>query len=145
MPLFNFVAQRNILVDHAAKAEDRDCEFEAALDKGESNADPNSIPPICEKGLKAFWVKENAKSIDGLPSITFAPVSGVAPIHAPPEQRIEPATSEQKSSLEKTQVAGQHLLGSSLSREEAMRLVFAFSLGLAVAAVYVQYAGIMGC
>ena len=146
MPIFNFVSQRTILVDHAAKAEDRDCEFEAAH-KDDAKSDPNSPPPICENGLKAYWMKEKMKSIDGLPSLTFAPISGVPPVHAPPEKKVEPAP-EQTSSPQKAQVAikiAGSVLGSGLSREEVVRLVFAFSLGLAVAAVYVKHAGITGC
>lgn len=148
MPLFNFVAQRTNLPDHAAKLEDRDCEFEEANRignaLGDGKSDSDSPYPICDKGLKAFWVKENMKSIDGLPSLTFAPISGVAPIHAPPEKRVEPAPT-QASLPEVGSESAESVLGSSLDREEVIRLVFTFSMGLAVAAVYVQLAGAAGC
>lgn len=120
--------------------EERDREFEEANRNTES--DPNSPSQICDKGLKAMWVKENTKSIDGLPSITFAPKSGVVPIHAPLQKEGTDAELADSELPEQVVAVDRSVAGRKLSREEIGRLVLAFSVGLAVAAVYVQLAGV---
>ncbi|TFY63539.1 hypothetical protein EVJ58_g3193 [Rhodofomes roseus] len=147
VPLYDFIAHRPMLLDFAAMLESRDREVETA--NGNTSADAGSPPPTSDKGLKAYWRKENMKSIDGLPALTSAPVSSVTPIHAPPDgswgKKDKDKSMAASTSVKQEQVAMKSagIAGSGLNNQEVMRLVLAFSMGLAVAAVYVQLAGVV--
>jgi len=128
VPNYAFTAHRPTLLNWCATLESADQEFEAS---GSPSASPE--PQVADKGLKAYWIKENLKSMDGLPAMKGAHMSSVVPKHAPPDGEWGKGGSNKP--------AGTVLAGKRGSAETA-RLFMAFSVGLGVAAAYVTLAGI---
>jgi len=65
VPLYDFKSHRTQLLAWASKKEDFDITADAPVDG----------PP--EKGLRAYWAKSNAKSLDGLPAVLSAHKSAI--------------------------------------------------------------------
>lgn len=129
VPRYTFTTHRPTLLDWCATLEASDQKFASAHPSAGSGE-------IAEKGLKAYWVKENLKSIDGLPAMQAAHVSAVTPVHAPPDGEWgKEVKAQTKTSVQ--------VKGGEVQRAEMMKLVAAFSMGIVVSAVYVKLAGVV--
>ena len=131
VPYFEFKGHRQVLLDYFDKRERAD------------QADPNGH---AEKGLKAYWDKENTQSIDGLPGLALAPK-----VERVPDCRNEMRNAEMpeggSGTLAKTangngaisaNGSGVLLMKHDLRRQRMQDFAVAFALGIAVAAIYVQ-------
>ncbi|KAI0656849.1 hypothetical protein C8Q70DRAFT_935472 [Cubamyces menziesii] len=131
VPYFEFKGHRQVLLDYFDKRERAD------------QVDPNGH---AEKGLKAYWDKENTKSIDGLPGLALAPK-----VERVPDCRDEMRNAEMpeggSGTLAKTANgngtvaatgSGVLLMKHNLRRQRMQDFVVAFALGVTVAAIFVQ-------
>ncbi|KAI0369989.1 hypothetical protein BV20DRAFT_331788 [Pilatotrama ljubarskyi] len=128
VPYYEFKGHRQILLDYFIKREHADQE-----DGGRS-----------EKGLKAYWIEKNMRSIDGLPGIAHAQnVERVPECHEDMKRADTSENGEVRENgvgrTEKAAVAnGGVLVKEGLERRRVEEWAVAFALGLAVAAIYVQ-------
>ena len=112
-------------------------------------ADSPSESRVAEKGLKAYWIKENMHSIDGLPAMKAAHTTTVTPVHAPPRgewgKDVQASKSTQQSGVGNGHGAALKLqspIGDwNWNSTELLRLAIAFSLGAIITAVYIQSVG----
>ncbi len=81
VPYYDFKGDRTVLLEHMDKLENNDQAFEAtgASDDSAMKDAGTSEAERAEKGLRAYWLKKNVKSIDGLPGITSAPYAKPTP------------------------------------------------------------------
>ncbi|KAI0353191.1 hypothetical protein OH77DRAFT_1522671 [Trametes cingulata] len=127
VPYYEFKGHRQILLDFFVKREDAD-----QADGGRS-----------EKGLKAYWVEKNMRSIDGLPGIAHAQDVERVPVCRDAMKRADAAESGEVPkpngvSKGKVAVANGDVVKRGLERRRVEEWLVAFALGLVVAAVYVQ-------
>lgn len=115
----------------------------------------DSTSRIAEKGLKAYWVKENLKSIDGLPAMKVAYTTNTTPAHAPPrgewgeEAKVAASASSTQNGTANSTGASltvklqekQSTIGGLDSIVLNWQIVAAFSLGVVLTAVYMRAAG----
>jgi len=127
VPFYTFVAHRDTLTKWTAPREARDQEYAAANPSSQTG----NTPSHAEKGLIAYWKKENMQSIDGLPAMRVAPTSGVVPV----TRDAKNGTLVQAKMAEKV---------SGVAMGEYVRLVAMFVLGLLVAGMYPKFTGGMG-
>ncbi|KAI0935477.1 hypothetical protein AcW1_000004 [Taiwanofungus camphoratus] len=128
VPQYAFKAHRPTLLNWCAGLEMKDQALAASPAKS-----AKSKVPVADGGLKAYWIKENLVSIDGLPAMRGAHTSSDAPVHRPPNGEWG------KDSKALPSASGAVKSGSNGA--EAARLLFAFSMGLAIAAAYTKIAG----
>ncbi|OCH84719.1 hypothetical protein OBBRIDRAFT_798845 [Obba rivulosa] len=140
VPRYDFVGHRRVLVNWCNGLELKEQRFASAPDETKPAVHPGTSG--APNALKAYWAKENTRSIDGLPGFSTAhlaptvPVSGVSVdticVKADPERRQESGNAEVEG------VASSHLVRRS--REE-VRLMLAFLLGVVVTATYARTLG----
>ncbi|KAI0917721.1 hypothetical protein AcV7_007058 [Taiwanofungus camphoratus] len=135
VPQYAFKAHRPTLLNWCAGLEMKDQALAASPAKS-----AKSEVPIAEGGLKAYWIKENLVSIDGLPAMRGAHTSSDAPVHRPPNGEWGKDSKALPSASGNDRGSGAVKSGSNGA--EAARLLFAFSMGLAIAAAYTK---IVGC
>ncbi|KAH9947394.1 hypothetical protein B0H21DRAFT_739349 [Amylocystis lapponica] len=139
VPQYTFKAHRSTLVQWLAGLERSDQAFAAAATGGDDAV-------RSEQGMKAYWAHNNVRSIDDAPAMLTAHVSRKTPMHtlrSAEENGFLIKDSGQDS--EKARAGGGSAVGVVLNgvrSAEVGRLVAAFSLGLAVAAVYVKGVGV---
>ncbi|KZT68474.1 hypothetical protein DAEQUDRAFT_751279 [Daedalea quercina L-15889] len=75
VPQYAFLAHRPTLYNWCAQLEAADQAHDATSGVTASPSEPQ----VAEKGLKAYWIKENLKSIDGLPAMEGAHTSRTTP------------------------------------------------------------------
>ncbi|CCL99970.1 uncharacterized protein FIBRA_01995 [Fibroporia radiculosa] len=129
VPHYTFVRQRPTMLDWCARLEVADQTFDA-----EAPSDPDSERVVSEKGMKAWWTKENSESLDGLPAMKSAHQTYLTPEHAPPngewgknaKNRLEVINAQKK------------VKSTPSGYAELIRLLSAFTMGLAVATAYVK-------
>lgn len=152
VPLYAFLAHRPILYNWLAGLEATEREFAAR-----SIVDSTAESRIAEKGLKAYWIKENLKSIDGLPAMKVAHTTSTTPAHAPPrgEWGEEAKVLESASTLARNGLNGvangtgasvkskerRSIIGALDSTMLTWEVVVAFSLGVVLTAVYMRAVG----
>ncbi|KAH9931291.1 uncharacterized protein B0H18DRAFT_1083570 [Fomitopsis serialis] len=147
VPQYAFLAHRPTLYNWLAQLETTEQEHDAA----DGAADPSSEPRVAEKGLKAYWRKENLKSMDGLPALQAAHISRTTPTHAPPRGEWGKEGNALHHAVRKDAGNGAARPSLALQKPKAVfggmdaaevtRLVIAFSLGVAITAVYIQMVG----
>ena len=140
MPYYEFAGQRETLTNWTGGLERREQEHAAAV---VADGDGEATPSHAEKGLIAYWLNTNMKSIDGLPGMQSAHRSGKVPDSR--LVRVEEAKkiTEGEGKGEKV-TAEEGMAGIVVQRKgDSARLLVAFLLGLAVADVYARYAGRM--
>ncbi|KAJ7207347.1 hypothetical protein C8J57DRAFT_1151727 [Mycena rebaudengoi] len=108
VPFFDFKAHRTRLLTWAVRKESID--IEAA----------STEPPGFVDGLKQYWTKKNAKSLDGLTGLTTAPLS--SDIFVPSQASIYKPDNETNR---------KHLAGD-------VKLLVGFSLGVLATLTYVR-------
>ncbi|TFK82479.1 hypothetical protein K466DRAFT_500243 [Polyporus arcularius HHB13444] len=100
-----------------------------------------------ERSMKWWWAKTNLHSIDGLPGLHSAHITDAVPratVHL--EGAGEPPSDGTVVVLgNRIPKETMRALLVPASREEVVRLVLAVTLGVTVAAVYVQVVGLRGC
>jgi len=139
VPVYDFQGHRATLTKWLAGLEAKD---QQAAETGSKEFLPG--------GLKAYWAQENTISLDGLPGLQVAHETLRVPRY---EQAVMGSKEEQekflaalKAKMQGPVVAQRQNKGIlDMSRDELVRLVLAFSLGLAVAAAYMQVAGLVRC
>ncbi|KAI0327273.1 hypothetical protein GY45DRAFT_1338926 [Cubamyces sp. BRFM 1775] len=135
VPYYEFKGHRQILLDYFDKRERAD------------QADPNAH---AEKGLKAYWDRENQESIDGLPGLAAAYKVERTP-YCRDAMRFadtpEGGSAPERSSVKKPGNSGSGsavaagsgvLVKQTMGRQRMQDFIVAFALGLAAAAIYVQ-------
>ncbi|KAH9836815.1 uncharacterized protein C8Q71DRAFT_759973 [Rhodofomes roseus] len=146
VPQYAFLSHRPTLYNWCAQLEAAEREHGVANDIVDS-----SKPHVAEKGLKAYWIKENLKSMDGLPAMKAAHTSRTTPVHGPPRGEWGKEGKELLQSDKQDVVNGSVSAAVGLQKlktvidgldgSEVTRLVIAFSLGVAITAVYIQTVG----
>ncbi|OSX68132.1 hypothetical protein POSPLADRAFT_1129625 [Postia placenta MAD-698-R-SB12] len=126
VPLYTFKAHRPMLLDFGAKLEENELKAAAGTEEKAGGV-----------GLKAYWVKENLQSLDGLPAMRAAHLSEVMPRHIPANGEWGKGARDGGVDADGSEVASVR----KNTNEEMVRLVLAFSMGIAVAAVYVKVSG----
>ena len=149
VPLYKFLAHRPTLYNWCAGLETTEREFAAT---GDSVNPPSTDVQIAEKGLKAYWIKENLESIDGLPAMKFAHTTSRTPVHAPPrgewgrEARAvlslkQNGAPDGVDAALRPQKSKNTIGGLTFDNAELIKLAIAFSLGAVITAMYIQMAG----
>ncbi|KAI0056523.1 hypothetical protein BV25DRAFT_1893999 [Artomyces pyxidatus] len=117
VPLYSYAGPRETLVNFGVKLERKDQE----------------APWHSGHGLVAYWQRANQKSVDGLPGLQIAHVSGVTPVAPIKGKTLVTGMVGQKA---KPEAIPAPWIG------EGVRLVLAFVMGLVAAVMYGQFAGI---
>ena len=145
VPLYQFVAHRPTLYNWCAGLETAEREYSAKSDAADSGWS------VAEKGLKAYWIKENLKSIDGLPAMKAAHTTTTTPVHAPSRGEWGKDSQAFHSSEQNgvrndigaavTQVQTSRSPIGDWNSTELLKFAVAFSLGAIITAVYIQSLG----
>ncbi len=155
MPLYTFKQDRSTLLKWSDKMEKLDEKF--AEDEGSTDGPTEELPVRLgdetntrvypERSMKWWWAKTNLHSIDGLPGLHSAHITDAVPratVHL--EGAGEPPSDGTVVVLgNRIPKETMRALLVPASREEVVRLVLAVTLGVTVAAVYVQVVGLRGC
>ncbi|RPD59332.1 hypothetical protein L226DRAFT_472874 [Lentinus tigrinus ALCF2SS1-7] len=127
VPYYEFRGHRQALLDFFVSRERADQKDEAAH---------------ADKGLKAYWDENNARSIDGIPGLQVAAKAPGVPTCTDIMKR---AGASADGSIPATATANGSAVsvktGQSVGRRRVEELAVAFALGVAVAAVYVRLVG----
>jgi len=115
VPLYTFQSHRTKLLQYFDKKENAD--RKAGL----------GYRP--DDGLKAYWVRKNMKSIDGLGGLSFAHEADAVP------QSIFNEAEEKKSSKAEVLIKSRPMMGN-------VKFVAGFSLGIVFSALYVRLVGV---
>ncbi|KAA1475360.1 hypothetical protein DENSPDRAFT_842120 [Dentipellis sp. KUC8613] len=106
----------------------------AAADAYPAKADVANSPSHAEKGLVAYWIQENLKSIDGLTGMTVGPTSSLVPIST---SKIDLVGKKGTNAGADTQVVAKGAPSAGTGRAmELVRLLLAFVVGLVVARAF---------
>ncbi|THH15288.1 hypothetical protein EW146_g5156 [Bondarzewia mesenterica] len=136
VPYYSFVGARDTLTKWNTGLERR--EQEHALS---SPVNDDATPSHAEKGLVAYWLETNMKSIDGLPGMRSAHLSGKVP-----ESRLVKdgkVIKEENETIVRAK-GGVHRAVEVRKETDWVKLVIAFMLGLMVASIYGRYqSGVM--
>lgn len=124
MPYYEFRGHRQALLDFFVSRE---------------RADQNDEAAHAAKGLKAYWEEKNMRSIDGIPALQAAPKAAGVPSCTDVMKRAEASIN---GNVRANGSAVSVKTGRSVERRRVEELVFAFALGVAVAAVYVRFVGV---
>ncbi|TFK82478.1 hypothetical protein K466DRAFT_500250 [Polyporus arcularius HHB13444] len=126
VPYYEFRGHRQALLDFFISRE---------------RADQNDEAAHAAKGLKAYWEEKNMRSIDGIPALQAAPKAAGVPSCTDVMKRAE-ASINGNVPVRANGSALSVKTGRSVERRRVEELVFAFALGVAVAAVYVRFVGV---
>jgi len=114
VPCYDFKSHRTQLIAWAAKKEEVDRTDEAA-----------ALEPLPAKGLRAYWVKNNTKSLDGLPAVLLA--------HKSPIKFKTESKPEFKTDL-KLKSEGMKVIDGFFD----VRHIISFSFGVLVTVIYIH-------
>lgn len=130
VPYYEFKGDRTVLLEYLDKLEKSDQAFEATGTEVSTNRDSSvsDREERAEKGLRAYWLKNNVKSMDGLPGVTSAPYAKPTP-QSTWKLTGKPETGKYDNEAASTTsvVRGKAMVGS-----QDAKLVAAFSLGVLV-------------
>ena len=140
VPYYEFAGQRETLTNWTGGLERREQEHAAAV---VADGDGEATASHAEKGLIAYWMNTNMKSIDGLPGMQSAHRSGKVPDSR--LVRVEEANRNAEGAGKGGKATAEESMASigAQRKGESVRLLVGFLLGLAVADVYARYAGKM--
>ena len=127
VPYYEFRGHRQTLLDYFESRERADQKAESA--RG-------------DKGLKAYWDDNNMRSIDGIPGLRVASTAPGVPTCTNVMKRAGASLDgSDTTAANGSAVSIGVKTGRPGDRRRVEEVVFAFALGVAVAAVYVRFVG----